>query len=153
MSRYLATIEWKRSDEAVFTDGRYNRAHLWIFDGGAVVPASSSPHTLPPPLSAPENVDPEEAFVAALSSCHMLFYLSIAAKRGFVINSYRDEAEGTLQQDADGQMAMTHVVLKPQVSYAGAPPDRSTEEGMHHESHRLCFIANSVKTHVETRIQ
>lgn len=147
-----ATIEWKRPIEETFTDQRYSRAHVWLFDGGLQVPASSSPHVVPTPFSRPESVDPEEAFVASLSSCHMLFYLSVAAQRGFVIDLYRDKAEGTLEKDASGRLAMTHVVLNPQVRYAGVAPDRATEEAMHHESHELCFIANSVKTIVETRL-
>lgn len=152
MGKYAATVEWKRPDQAAFTDSRYSRAHVWRFDGGAVVAASSSPHVVPLPYSAPENIDPEEAFVAALSSCHMLFFLSIAAKRGFIVDSYRDAAEGTLEKDATGRMAITQVILNPCVTYAGANPDHATEIAMHHESHELCYIANSVKTMVEFRL-
>ena len=149
---HIATIEWTRPVGENFTDQRYSRAHVWLFDGGLEVPASSSPHVVSAPFSVPENVDPEEAFVASLSSCHMLFYLSIAAKRGFVIDTYRDKAEGTLNKVASGRLAITHVALNPQVRYAGVSPDRATEAAIHHESHELYFIANSVKTVVETRM-
>jgi organic hydroperoxide reductase OsmC/OhrA len=152
MTSYTATVQWKRPSRAVFTDGRYSRAHVWRFDGGAEVLASSSPHVVPIPLSAAEYIDPEEAFVASLASCHMLFFLSRAAKRGFVVDGYEDAAEGTMAKNADGRMAMVRVVLNPRILYAGAAPDHTTEEAMHHEAHERCFIANSVKTAVETRI-
>jgi len=119
-----------------------------LFDGGIEVPASSSPHVVPVPLSAANAVDPEEAFVAALSSCHMLWFLSIAAKRGFVVDSYRDEAVGVMGKDADGRRAITTVTLRPAVEYAGKAPSREEAAAMHAESHDLCFIANSVKTEV-----
>src|ERR671921_2156586 len=105
MAEYTATVTWKR-DEARFSDNRYSRAHEWAFDGGTRVPASSSPHSVPIPLSDPKGVDPEEAFVAALSSCHMLWFLSIAARRGFVVETYRDEAAGLLEKDVSGRLAM-----------------------------------------------
>lgn len=112
MSTYTATVSWHR-DEAVFTDNRYTRAHVWQFDGGCTVPASSSPHVVPIPFSDASAVDPEEAFVASLSSCHMLWFLSIAAKRGIVVDSYRDEALGVMEKCADGKLAMTVVTLRP----------------------------------------
>src|SRR5688572_26763269 len=108
MSEYTATVIWQRGD-ARFVDNRYSRAHEWRFDGGAIVPGSSSPHSVPVPLSDPRGVDPEEAFVASLSSCHMLWFLSIAAKRGFVVESYEDNAVGHLEKNESGRLAMTRV--------------------------------------------
>ena len=116
MSRHTASVQWARGD-ARFTDNRYSRRHVWRFDGGAEVPGSSSPHSVPLPYSDAEAVDPEEAFVAAISSCHMLWFLSIAAKRGHCIDQYVDEAEGFLEKDADGRMSMTRVVLRPRVGF------------------------------------
>ncbi|WP_308368160.1 MULTISPECIES: OsmC family protein [unclassified Microbulbifer] len=152
MSEYSSTILWWRNGQD-FTDNRYSRGHVWQFDGGLEVPASSSPHVVPLPLSVAENVDPEEAFVAALSSCHMLFFLAIAAKRGFVVDQYRDEAVGVMEKDADGRMAMTRVTLRPQIEFSGdRQPSREQLEKIHHQSHEQCFIANSVKTEVVTEI-
>ncbi|WP_395676485.1 OsmC family protein [Inquilinus sp.] len=152
MSHYEATVLWQRPPDLAFTDGRYSRAHLWRFDGGAEVPASASPQVVPLPFSAAENVDPEEAFVAALASCHMLFFLSIAAKRHFVVDRYSDRAEGVMEPNAEGRVAVTRVVLNPRVTYAGTAPDRATEEAMHHAAHDQCFLANSVRTTIETRL-
>lgn len=150
MGAFTAEVTWERGD-ARFTDQRYSRGHRWRFDGGQVVPASASPHVVPLPYSVPENVDPEEAYVAALSSCHMLFFLSLAARAGIVVDRYRDRAEGVME-DTGGTTWVTRVVLHPEVSYAGAPPDRATEEDLHRRAHAMCFIANSVKTVVETRL-
>ena len=152
MSRYTATIEWKRRDNESFVDLKYSRAHQWRFDGGAQVAASASPHIVPLPHSVAANVDPEEAFIASLSSCHMLMFLSLAAKRGFVVDSYTDEAEGVLERDDTGHLAMTNVTLMPHVIYRGQPPDPETEHALHHSAHEGCFIANSVKTQVQTRL-
>lgn len=147
---HLATIAWTR-DGAAFTDQQYSRAHAWRFDGGAVVRASSSPHVVPLPHSDPAAVDPEEAFVAALASCHMLWFLSLAAQRGFVVDAYDDAARGTLARDADRRQAITDVVLRPRVRFAGGAPDAATHAALHHEAHERCFLANSVRTriHVE----
>jgi organic hydroperoxide reductase OsmC/OhrA len=148
VSRYSATITWSRGD-ATFTDVRYSRGHRWSFDGGIDVPASSSPHSVPLPFSVAAAVDPEEAFVASLSSCHMLWFLYLAAKRRFVVDSYRDEAEGILGKNSAGRDAMTRVTLHPEVRYAGAAQPTPTETAaLHHEAHQLCFIANSVTTEV-----
>src|ERR1700759_4210806 len=114
MSSYSATIRWFRKPGEAFLDGRYSRAHRWSFDGGAVVPASSSPSVVRVPLSDPAGVDPEEALVASLSSCHMLFFLDFAKKDGLVVESYEDVAEGAMGKGADGRVAMTVVTLKPQ---------------------------------------
>jgi organic hydroperoxide reductase OsmC/OhrA len=146
---YTVTIEWSRNG-AAFTDLKYSRAHRWRFDGGAVVPGSSSPHVVPLPMSDASAVDPEEAFVAALSSCHMLWFLSIAAKRGFVVERYADDAVGVMGRNAQRKMAMTRVTLRPRVSFAGAAPDAQAHEAMHHEAHKACYIASSVTTEVRT---
>ena len=148
MSVHVATISWTRQEQ-VFLDNRYSRSHEWRFDGGSVVHASSAPTSAPVPLSDVTAVDPEEAFVATLSSCHMLWFLSIAAKRGFVVDSYLDEAEGILEMGADGRVSITRVYLRPRVRIVGTRrPDHSQFEALHHEAHDRCFIANSVKTDV-----
>jgi len=148
MGSYIATISWKRGDQ-VFTDGKYTRAHVWRFDGGVEVPAASSPHVVKPPLSPLDAVDPEEAFVASLSSCHMLFFLDFARRAGFRIDAYEDEAEGVLAKDGDGRMAMTIVTLHPKVAFSGEKVPTSAElDELHHKSHEACFIANSVKSEV-----
>jgi len=145
---YRATIQWERRD-AAFTDQRYSRAHRWIFDGGIEVPASASPHVVPAPYSVAAAVDPEEAFVASLSSCHMLWFLSLAAKRGLLVDSYSDEATGRMGPDGQGRLAMLEVTLRPAVAFGGAdqPADLEVEE-LHHAAHSECFIANSVKTSI-----
>jgi organic hydroperoxide reductase OsmC/OhrA len=147
MSNHGALVRWKR-DAAAFTDGRYSRAHHWAFDGGAVVPASSSPHVVPVPMSDERAVDPEEAFVASLSSCHMLFFLDFARRAGFVVDTYIDAAEGVIEKGADGRMWMSRVTLRPEIAWAGEPPDGAALAGLHHEAHEACFIANSVRTEV-----
>jgi organic hydroperoxide reductase OsmC/OhrA len=148
VSSYQAVVEWGRNG-AKFTDNRYSRGHRWRFDGGVEVPASASPHVVPLPMSVQAAVDPEEALVASLSSCHMLFYLSIAARRGFVIDRYRDEAEGQMTKAEGGKLAMTRVTLHPDVQYGGGKkPTREEEDAMHHAAHDECFIARSVKTDV-----
>jgi organic hydroperoxide reductase OsmC/OhrA len=148
MSAYTATISWKRGDQA-FIDNRYSRAHLWRFDGGVEVAASSSPHVVPLPLSNAAAVDPEEAFVASLSSCHMLWFLSIAAKRKFRVDSYTDNAEGIIEKNEAGKLAMTRVTLRPDVSFSGEKiPSREELDQMHHKAHEECFIASSVKSEV-----
>jgi organic hydroperoxide reductase OsmC/OhrA len=148
LSEYRATVEWNR-DGATFTDNRYSRGHRWRFDGGVEVPASASPHVVPLPMSVAAAVDPEEAFVASLSSCHMLFFLSLAAKRGFVVDDYRDQAVGVMARDAGGKLAMSRVVLHPMVRYGGAKrPSRAEEDALHHTAHEECFLARSVRTEV-----
>ena len=153
MSDYTAKILWQRSEEEVFVDNKYSRAHQWGFDGGATIAASPSPHIVPLPYSVEENVDPEEAFVASLSSCHMLFFLQIAAKRNFIVDKYVDNAIGVLGKDSQGKTSMTNVTLRPQVQFSGEKrPTMKQLEAMHHQSHEQCFIANSVKTEVVTDI-
>ena len=148
MSNYTATIRWHRTGDGDFTRGQYSRAHEWVFDGGVTVPASPSPHIVPAPWSDPHGVDPEEAFVASLSSCHMLFFVDFARRAGFVIDAYVDEAEGVLEQRADGNMAMTRVTLRPRIMWDGQWPDAAVIADLHHKAHEACFIANSVNTEV-----
>jgi len=146
---YKVRIFWKRNSGESFIDNKYSRAHTWIFDGGSEIEASSSPHVVPLPMSKESAVDPEEAFIASLSSCHMLWFLSIAANENYVIESYEDNAEGVLGKDNEGKLAMTNVTLKPKVNFAGGNiPDRSRIEELHHAAHEKCFIANSVKTKI-----
>jgi organic hydroperoxide reductase OsmC/OhrA len=148
MSTYTATIRWDRNGAEGFAKGQYSRAHEWAFDGGAVVPASASPHVVPAPWSDAVGVDPEEAFVASLSSCHMLFFLDFARRAGLVIDDYVDEAEGVLEKRADGRMWMSRVTLHPRVTWAGEPPDEAALADLHQRAHQACFIANSVTTEV-----
>lgn len=149
MTEIQSTVTWERGD-APFIDGRYSRAHSWSFDGGAVVPASSSPHIVPLPFSIESAVDPEEAFVASLSSCHMLWFLSIAAKRGFRVNYYRDVAIGEMSKNEDNKLVISIVRLRPHVDWDGDTPVDSEIVEMHQKAHEECFIANSVRTTVLT---
>lgn len=148
MSTYTAGIRWSRGEQK-FTDNRYSRAHTWQFDGGTVVPASSSPAVVPLPMSAAAAVDPEEAFVAALASCHMLWFLSIAAKQGYTVDAYADDASGVMAKNAGGRLAMTAVTLRPLVTFSGARrPDRAALDALHHAAHAECFIAASIRSEV-----
>ena len=150
MSEHRATIEWTSSAApGDFVKGRYSREHRWTFDGGVIVEASPSPSVVPAPWSNAKHVDPEESFVASISSCHMLTFLWIAGRRGFVVDSYRDEVVGVLSKDAEGTLAMTSVTLRPAVTFAGGRvPTVEEHDAMHHEAHEQCFIAQSVKTPV-----
>ena len=148
MSNYTATIRWNRKGEGDFTKGQYSRVHEWAFDGGAVVPASPSPHVVPAPWSDEAGVDPEEAFVAALSSCHMLFFLDFARRDGWTIDRYVDEAEGVMEKGADGKVAITRVALRPRIEWKDEGPDPAALADLHHRAHEACFIANSVKSEV-----
>jgi organic hydroperoxide reductase OsmC/OhrA len=148
MSHYTAQVIWERGSQD-FTGSRYSRRHLLRFDGGAEVVASSSPHAVPEPMSDPAAVDPEEAFVASLASCHMLWFLSMAARRGFCVDHYVDDAEGLMARNGSGKMAMTQVTLRPSAVFSGARlPTREQIEELHHRAHEECFIANSVTTEV-----
>ena len=147
MSQISAKITWQRNG-AEFIDNRYSRAHAWRFDGGIEVPASSSPHVVPVPLSLEAAVDPEEAFVASLSSCHMLWFLSLAAAQRLRVDRYSDDAVGVLGKNAQGKVAMTAVTLKPRVTISGEKPTAAAFEALHHKAHEKCFIANSVTTEV-----
>jgi organic hydroperoxide reductase OsmC/OhrA len=145
---YDVQIRWARGD-AVFTDNRYSRAHTWHFDGGIEVPASSSPHVVRVPLSLAEAVDPEEAFVASISSCHMLWFLSIAAGAGFCVDQYVDDASGVMGKNSAGKTAVTRVTLHPHVTFSGSKVPSHTEIiELHHKAHEECFIANSVTTDI-----
>jgi organic hydroperoxide reductase OsmC/OhrA len=152
MSQISAKITWQRND-AEFIDNRYSRAHIWQFDGGIEVPASSSPHVVPVPLSVATAVDPEEAFVASLSSCHMLWFLSLAAAQRLCVDDYTDEAVGVLGKNAAGKVAMISVILKPQVRISGEQPTAAAFEALHHKAHERCYIANSVTTDVRIEPQ
>jgi organic hydroperoxide reductase OsmC/OhrA len=145
--KYVAKILWQKMDGEIFTDGRYNRVHEWQFDGGMKIPASPSPSVVPLPMSDEKLIDPEEAFVASLSSCHMLFFLSIAAKKKFIIEHYEDNAEGIMGKNEEGKLAMLSVTLHPVINFSGINiPSREIIDAIHEEAHESCFIANSVKT-------
>ncbi len=148
MSSHDATIRWSRTGDGDFTKGQYSRVHEWIFDGGAVVHASPSPGLVPAPWSDGAGVDPEEAFVASLSSCHMLFFLDFARRKGLTVDGYVDEPSGTLDKRDDGRMWMSKVTLRPRVTWGGEAPDEATVADLHHRAHEACFIANSVTTKV-----
>lgn len=148
MAMHTATVAWQRGD-APFTDNRYSRAHRWRFDGGAEVAASSSPHVVPVPLSDAAAVDPEEAYVAAIASCHMLWFLSLAAARGYRVDRYEDAAEGLMEKNAEGRAAITRVTLRPAIAFSGdARPSAADLDRLHHEAHERCYIANSVRTDI-----
>jgi organic hydroperoxide reductase OsmC/OhrA len=145
---HTALIRWRLGD-ADFLGKRYSRAHTWTFDGGVVLPASSSPHVVPLPMSDASAVDPEEAFVAALSSCHMLWFLDIASRAGWAVESYEDEAEGRMGRDAAGKLVVDVVTLRPLTRFAGAhAPDAAALAALHHQAHEACFLANSVRCEI-----
>jgi organic hydroperoxide reductase OsmC/OhrA len=148
MAHHQAQVLWERGDQD-FLDNRYSRRHLLRFDGGAQVAASSSPHVVPVPYSDPSAVDPEEAFIASLASCHMLWFLSIAAGLRFRVDRYADSASGLLQKNAAGKLCISKVTLMPRVEFSGqCIPSRRQIEQMHRRAHEECFIANSVTTEV-----
>ncbi len=143
-----AHIHWQRGSQR-FIDQRYSRRHTWRFDGGALVTASSSPSVVPLPYSDPAGIDPEEAFVAALSSCHMLWFLSLAAAGGWVVDDYDDPAEGLMGPDAQGRTVMQAVTLRPRTRFAGErQPTQAELEALHHRAHDVCFLAQSVRCDV-----
>ncbi|TJY63114.1 OsmC family peroxiredoxin [Sinimarinibacterium sp. CAU 1509] len=145
--QYRASVVWQGADAASFTDNSYSRKHHWHFDGGVTVPASSAPAVVPLPMSAADAVDPEEAFVASLSSCHMLFFLAYAAKKGYIVATYRDDAVGTMGRNDEGRIAMLEVILRPTIEWSGDNrPDAEAIAGLHDRAHHACYIANSVKT-------
>lgn len=146
---YRATVLWRRGEQA-FTDNRYSRGHLWRFDGGVEVPGSSSPLVVPN-FSRLDAIDPEEAFVASLAACHMLFFLSFAAKAGLCIDLYEDQAIGEMSKNAAGRLYVSKVTLRPDIVFSGAKhPSEAEVEHLHHRSHEECFIANSVKSEMVT---
>jgi len=141
---------WKKNSDESFLDRKYSRVHKWIFDGGIQVHASSSPHVVPLPMSDETAVDPEEAFIAAASSCHMLSFLYIAAVRKFIVESYEDNAEGVLKKNDEGKMSVTQINLKPEIIFSrdNIPSEDQLKE-LHHLAHESCYIANSVKTKID----
>ena len=150
MSTYHATIRWTRGDDE-FLRQKYSRGHTWHFDEGITVPASASPLVLRAPLSVAAAVDPEEALVAAISSCHMLFALSQVSKAGFIAGAYEDAAEGLMEKRNDGKTAITHVTLHPVITFKGAVPTAEDYAKMHHVAHEECYIANSVNFPVDVK--
>lgn len=149
MSEHKATIRWVHKDGEDFLKGRYSREHVWTFDGGLTVPASPSPSAVPKPYSNEANIDPEEAFVASIASCHMLTYLFVAMKAGFQVASYEDEAVGTMTKNERGIFWVSSVVLHPRIVYGGEKlPSPEEESRLHHAAHDHCFISNSVKSEV-----
>lgn len=149
---YTATTTWARGDQS-FADRKYSRRHEIRFDGGHVLPASSSPLSVKLPYSDPAAVDPEESFVGSISSCHLLWFLDIACRAGWVVDGYRDEAVGVMDHNAQGQLAVTLVTLRPVVRFAGRQPTREEHEHLHHRAHEECFIANSVKSEIRCEPQ
>jgi organic hydroperoxide reductase OsmC/OhrA len=148
MSQHTATISWKDTGTD-FMQGRFSRAHTWTFDGGLTVPASSSPSVVRPPMSDPAAVDPEEAFVASLSSCHMLTFLHLARLAGLHVTSYDDAAVGEMTKNERGVPFISTVTLNPRITYGGdRRPSTEDLKRLHHDAHEQCFIAQSVKTHV-----
>lgn len=150
MSEHRATIEWTGGGSAGdFLKLRFTREHRWTFDGGLTVDGSASPSVVPAPWSNARNVDPEEAYVASISSCHMLTFLYVAAKAGFAVASYRDEAVGVMTKTSAGVAWVSRVTLSPQIAYAGdKQPTADDVARLHHAAHEGCFIANSVKTEI-----
>ena len=145
---YSATVTWRRDPDADFAKGRYSRGHTWRFDGGVEVKAAASPHVVPKALTPEDAVDPEEAFVASLSSCHMLTFLDLARRAGFVVDAYEDAAEGEMEKNAAGRLWVSRVTLRPRIAWAGSAPPADELNRLHHDAHDLCFIANSVTSDV-----
>lgn len=154
MSTYHATVRWSRGD-AEFVGQHYSRGHTWHFDEGVTVPASASPHVVKAPFAVAAAVDPEEALVAALSSCHMLFFLSFASRAGVVVDAYEDAADGLMERDAAGKTWITKITLRPVVTFRGTRPDAERFSQWHHEAHEQCYLANTVRSEVavEPRMQ
>jgi len=147
MATYTADVSWTLKDGEDFAKGRYGRGHSVSFDGGVTIPASASPHVVGK-WAVDAAVDPEEMLVSALSSCHMLSFLHVVRLAGFTVAAYSDHAEGLMDEIAPGRQAVTKVVLHPQIEWSGSAPDKERVEQLHHEAHRICFIANSVTTRV-----
>ncbi|MGV3550303.1 OsmC family protein [Rhizobium sp.] len=147
MELHRATVIWERARDEIFSGSRFSRAHRWSFDGGLTVKASSSPHVIPR-FSDPEGIDPEEAFIASLSSCHMMTFLYVASKRGLVVDRYEDTAEGELSKNDAGRYWLSRVTLRPRIQWANDMPDAAIRDQLHHQAHEECFIANSARTEV-----
>ncbi|MEQ1643517.1 MAG: OsmC family protein [Pyrinomonadaceae bacterium] len=149
MSTYTAKITWKSDAPDTFTKNRYTRGHSWEFDGGITVPASSSPHSVRVPYSVEAAVDPEEALVAAASSCHMLTFLWLAATAGFNIESYEDNAVGEMTSMEDGRQWVSTITLDPQIAWTGDKfPTAEDIAHLHHEAHEKCYIANTIRSEI-----
>jgi organic hydroperoxide reductase OsmC/OhrA len=150
MSEHKATVHWEKSSaNEDFLKGKFSREHTWTFDGGVTVPASASPSVVRAPFSNPANVDPEEAFVASISSCHMLTFVYVAMRQGFVIERYEDEAVGVMTPNEAGVPWVSLVTLHPEIVYGGEKrPTPEEIAHLHHLAHEQCFIANSVKTQI-----
>ena len=147
MADFHAKIEWLRGG-AEFSYEKYNRLHTWRFEDGIEVPGRAAPGNIPKSAPLGPGIDPEQAFVASLSACHMLWFLHVACRAKLVVERYADEAVGTLGKNAEGKMAMTRVALRPTVSFSGRAPTPEEHAKLHHKAHEECFIANSVKTEV-----
>ena len=149
MSSHTAQLTWSLNKGDDFATNRYSRAHNWTFDGGLTVPGSSSPTVVPTPWSDPAAVDPEEAFVASVSSCHLLWFLHLARVKGYVVESYSDDAEGFLEKNAAGKPFISRIELRPATKFAGGKqPTAAALDALHHAAHDACFIANSIITKV-----
>ena len=150
MAEHKAMIRWASSEDGeAFLKGRFSRAHTWTFDGGLTVPASAAPSVIPAPFSDPAGVDPEEAYVAAIASCHMMSFLYVAMRAGFVVERYEDDAVGAMRKNEHGAIWVGAVTLRPRIDFGGGPrPTPAEVEQLHHRAHEQCFIANSVKTEI-----
>jgi len=148
MARYTAVVDWALAEGEDFLKGRYSRGHALSFDGGITAPGSASAHVVGNRWAVEAAIDPEEMLVASLSACHMLTFLHKARLAGHVVLSYRDEAEGVMEDLGEGRMAVTRVTLRPTITYAGEAPGQAARDALHHAAHLECFIANSVKTEV-----
>ena len=146
MSSHIAEIDWRADGE--FASGRYSRRHRILFDGGAIVTGSSSPSVVPAPMSDPAGVDPEEALVASVASCHMLWFLDLARRAGLDVAAYRDRAEGEMGRNEAGRTAIVRIALRPDIEFAGPAPDPAAVEALHHQAHERCFIANSLNSEI-----
>jgi organic hydroperoxide reductase OsmC/OhrA len=152
MAEHRATIEWSATATAAdFVKGRYSREHAWTFDGGVTVAASPSPSVVPAPWSNPAGVDPEEAYVASIASCHMLTFLWVASKKGFALASYRDDAVGVMTKNERGKAWVSKVTLSPKLEWIERVPSAEELAELHHAAHDDCFIANSVNTEIVVR--
>jgi organic hydroperoxide reductase OsmC/OhrA len=148
MAKHFATIRWFASPGEDFAKGQYSRAHSWNFDGLANVAASASPHIVPMPWANPDAVDPEEGFVASVSSCHMLFFLDFARRAGVIVTSYDDEAEGEMERGSDGKTRITRITLRPKIAFGDTSPTEEMLADLHHKAHEACFIANSITSEI-----
>ncbi len=148
MATYRATADWRLAEGEDFTAGRYSRGHAVVFGSGFEAPGTASPYVVGNKWSVPGAVDPEEMLVGAINTCHMLSYLHIARDAGFTVTRYRDEAVGIMEKNEAGELWVSKVTLHPEISYAGRQPSPAESHDLHHAAHRVCFIANSVKTEI-----